>query len=419
MKSVSRFARNTLELLETTRELKELGVVIVFEEQGIDTSQMLGEMQLTMFALAAQEESTSISKNMRWSYQKRMESGNYITNSAPYGYSLNGSNKLLVNPREAEIVKHIFDLYLSGKGKRQIVQILNEENIPPRKGQLWKYSSVKYILTNEKYFGDALMQKKYTTDSLSHHRDRNTGQQQQFYLSGSQQAIISKEAFLQAQKIALTRQSQLSVSHLFTHRILCPDCNRHFRHVAASGKSYWLCPYNANGVSDCATIRLPESQIVTTALHMLSKLYLHQDEVIVPTLSLLHEIEYTQTGSNSKFYELDKSIADLNDKALVLQRLQNKGFITAEEFRAQSDSLAAQRMKLTAERKRKLSGSKAHEMIEKIEELQSTLASWPGVPTEFDIDVFDEVVEKIIPAENGTLRFRLHCGLELKEAMPT
>ena len=87
VKSVSRFARNTLELLETTRELTDLGVVVVFEEQGIDTAQMLGEMQLTLLAMAAQEESTSISKNMRWSYQKRMESGRYITTKAPYGYA--------------------------------------------------------------------------------------------------------------------------------------------------------------------------------------------------------------------------------------------------------------------------------------------------------------------------------------------
>ena len=151
---------------------------------------------------------------------------------------------------------------------------------------------------------------------------------------------------------------------------------------------------------------------------MLAKLYYYQSNVFPVSLPLLREIEYSQTGSNSKLFELDKAIADLNDKSLVLQRLQNKGFITAEEFRARNDALAAQRAKLAAERKRKLSGSKAHEMIEKIEELQAALTSWPGVPTEFDIDVFDEIVEKIIPAEDGTLRFRLRCGLELKEAMP-
>ncbi len=102
VKSVSRFARNTLELIETTRELKERGVVVVFEEQGIDTSQMLGEMQLTLLAMAAQEESTSISKNMRWSIQKRMENGSFITNYAPYGYKLEKGS--ILEPKDSQAV---------------------------------------------------------------------------------------------------------------------------------------------------------------------------------------------------------------------------------------------------------------------------------------------------------------------------
>ena len=103
VKSVSRFARNTLELIEATRELKDLGVVVVFEEQGIDTAQMLGEMQLTLLAMAAQEESTSISKNMRWSYQKRMERGKYVTTKAPYGYAFT-DGKLTPNQEEVAVV---------------------------------------------------------------------------------------------------------------------------------------------------------------------------------------------------------------------------------------------------------------------------------------------------------------------------
>ena len=107
VKSVSRFARNTLELLETTRELTALGVVVVFEEQGFDTSQMYGEMQLTLLAMAAQEESTSISKNMRWSYQKRMENGTFLGCAAPYGYALK-EGKLSVIPEEAAIIQNSF-----------------------------------------------------------------------------------------------------------------------------------------------------------------------------------------------------------------------------------------------------------------------------------------------------------------------
>lgn len=147
VKSVSRFARNTTELLETTRELKDLGVVVVFEEQGFDTSQVLGEMQLTMFAMAAQEESISISKNKIWSYQKRMQNGTFIGTRAPFGYRIeNGS--LAIEATEAETVKKIFSLYLMGNGIHQIVDYLNKKGIPSHDLQPWRYSSVRYILSN-------------------------------------------------------------------------------------------------------------------------------------------------------------------------------------------------------------------------------------------------------------------------------
>ena len=160
VKSVSRFARNTLELIETTRELKDLGVVVVFEEQGIDTAQMLGEMQLTLLAMAAQEESTSIPKNMRWSIQKRMESGAYKGSSAPFGYRLENGELILV-PEEAKIVGEIFALYLSGIGQYEITHLLNEKNIPFHDGKKWSCSAVKYILSNENYTGKLLLQRDF------------------------------------------------------------------------------------------------------------------------------------------------------------------------------------------------------------------------------------------------------------------
>lgn len=415
VKSVSRFARNTLELLETTRELKELGVVVVFEEQGIDTSQMLGEMQLTMFALAAQEESTSTSKNIRRSYQMRMENGMFVTTHTPIGYDL--CDGILVENNDAWIVQKIFSLYISGMGMYSIAAHLNSLPDSVRK---WCKGSVREVLTNEKYVGDSLFQKKYTTETLPFHEKKNNGELPQYYYRDSHKRIISREEFNQAQKL-MSKRSTKSASrtpHLFTHRIQCSDCSTFFRHVSASRKSYWTCPNRTNKTADCFPHFLSQGNIMITVLNVFAKLYVFNDNLLSPTLALLREIEYTQTSSDSKLYELDKAIADLNDKALVLQRLQNKGFITAEEFRSRNDALVAQRVKLAAERKRKLSGSKAHEMIEKIEELQATLAGWSGVPTEFDIDVFDEIVEKIIPAEDGTLRFRLRCGLEIKEAMP-
>ena len=147
VKSVSRFARNTLELIETTRELKDLGVVVVFEEQGIDTAQMLGEMQLTLLAMAAQEESTSISKNVRWSYQKRMENGEFITTYAPFGYRLE-KGVLIPEPEEARVVCAIFTLFLSGRGALAIAKELKPESnpYPPR----WKMGEKQCGISPEK-----------------------------------------------------------------------------------------------------------------------------------------------------------------------------------------------------------------------------------------------------------------------------
>lgn len=159
VKSVSRFARNTTELLQTTRELKDLGVVVVFEEQGYDTSQVLGEMQLAMYAMAAQEESYSISKNMIWSYQKRMQNGTFLGTRAPYGYELIDGN-LIIIPAEADVVRRIYELYLSGTGLNQIVFLLNREGVPAKGIDYWTYSAVRYVLSNERYIGNALLQKK-------------------------------------------------------------------------------------------------------------------------------------------------------------------------------------------------------------------------------------------------------------------
>ncbi len=158
-KSTSRFARNTQDFLVVIRMLKELGISVYFEEQGIDTSKMNMEMFATFPGLIAQQESESISQNMRWSYQKRMQSGEFNTTKAPYGFTLE-NNELTVNESEAVIIRRIFDLYLSGVGKQRIANILNEEN----NDKNWSASTVKYILSNERYMGDALLQKSYKTE---------------------------------------------------------------------------------------------------------------------------------------------------------------------------------------------------------------------------------------------------------------
>ena len=417
VKSVSRFARNTLELIETTRGLKDLGVVVVFEEQGIDTAQMLGEMQLTLLAMAAQEESTSISKNMRWSYQKRMERGEYITTKAPYGYTMI-DGKLSPLPSESAVVQTIFQLFLEGKGQQQIATLLNERGILPRESKKWGRTSIEHILSNERYIGDALVQKRITTETLPHKQIINRGQLPQYYITDSHPPIISREIFEQAQKIKTSKISTTKQSsHLFTHRIQCPSCGRFYRHINCSGTSKWGCPYRINGITDCPSYWISEKAIKAAFLTMVGKLYIHRDTLLSPTLSLLEEIAARQEQGNARLFELNSALADLNEKAHTLQRLHNKGFIEDGDFREQSDALASQRKKLTDQRTQAIHGSKALETLDRLRELQDQLAALPEIPWEFDIALFDQIVEKIVPISNTELLFKLKCGLELKEEL--
>ena len=150
---------------------------------------------------------------------------------------------------------------------------------------------------------------------------------------------------------------------------------------------------------------------------MAGKLYSHYEPLLDTTVKLLEEIAARQEQSNTKLYELNTALADLNEKAHTLQRLHNKGFIEDADFREQSDALASQRKKLTDQRIQAIHGSKALEALDKLRELQRQLDTLPEFPWEFDIDQFDQLVEKIVPLSKTELLFKLKCGLELKEVL--
>ncbi len=417
VKSVSRFARNTLELIETTRELKSLGVVVVFEEQGIDTAQMLGEMQLTLLAMAAQEESSSISKNVRWSYQKRMESGRFLGCSAPYGYKLEKGTFAVV-PEEAVIVQRIFHLFLEGNGILSIARILNKEGVKTRQGAAWATSSIEYLLSNERYAGDSRFQKYYSANAFPTRRKINHGECTQYYIGDTHEGIIPKETFEKAQQI-LQNHAHYSppLPKPFQKKIVCPDCGNFFRETTIRGKHYWICRNRRNNQASCTPVRITEQEIQGAFLNLLGKLYTQGKSIISPILSLLEEIAARQAQGSTKLFEINTALAELNEKTHTLQRLHNKGFIEDEDFREQNDTLAAQRKKLSNQRAKTVHGSKALETLDRLRELQEQLGALPEIPWKFDIDLFDQLIEKIVPISNTELLFKLKCGLELKEVL--
>ena len=206
VKSISRFARNTKESLAAVRELKSLDVSVYFEEQNIDTAQATGETLTAVFSALAQKESEAISERMRHSYQMRMQRGTFSTHCAPYGYRL-VKNRLEVIEEEAVIIRQIFDRYLSGISMEDIAKEITALGIPTKQNTpFWQVRSIQYILRNEKYVGDSLLGKTYTTLTLPHRKIENKGEGVQYFIEGSHPPIVSRTVFDKAQQL-LSRKS--------------------------------------------------------------------------------------------------------------------------------------------------------------------------------------------------------------------
>ncbi len=251
VKSISRFARNTEELLVTIRALKDIGVSVYFEEQGIDTTKINAEMIVTFPGMVAQQESMTISGNLRWGIQKRMKKGEYICTHLPYGYNL-VDKKMELNEDEAKVVRRIFDLYLQGLGMGTIANILNEENIPKRKEKRWKITGIQYILKNERYVGDALLQKKYTTESLPYRQKNNKGERRQYYVENYNPPIISRGVFQKVQELLKTKAGKnIPIERPLSRMLKCSVCGSSFRRQECRGKEYWLCPQSDNSKGRC------------------------------------------------------------------------------------------------------------------------------------------------------------------------
>lgn len=206
-KSISRFARNTVDLLESVRLLKSLGVDVYFEEQNIHTLSGDGELMLTILASYAQEESRSASENQKWRVRKNYREGKPSNHMDIYGYD-HRNRRLLIIPEEAMIVRMIYTDFLSGMGRNAIVRKLIRLEIPTKTGGQWCENSIAYILTNEKYIGDMCLQKGFIVDHLSKKKKHNTGELPQYYVEAHHEPIIDRETFAAVQDEMIRRTTR-------------------------------------------------------------------------------------------------------------------------------------------------------------------------------------------------------------------
>lgn len=267
-KSISRFARNTELLLAVSRELKTIQVDIFFEEQHLHTLSNEGEVMLTVLASYAEEELRNMSENQRWAFQKKFQRGELVINTKRFlGYDKDEEGELVINPEEAQIVKRIFSLYLSGMGGHAIAKLFNKEKIPTVDQKQWHSTTVLNILKNEKYKGDALLQ-KYYFEEINKKQRLNNGQVQQYLIRDNHEAIVSREDWDAVQK----RLQQFQEKHASTNclqryplsgLLKCEHCGSTLkRQKYYKGKVVWVCSkYIREGKEACIGMRVPDSVV--------------------------------------------------------------------------------------------------------------------------------------------------------------
>lgn len=275
VKSISRFARNTVILLETVRELKELNIDVFFERENIHSISGDGELMLTILASFAQEESRSVSENCKWRIRGDFREGKPCTTPI-YGYSMH-QGELTVIPAEASVVQMIFRDCLHGMGKNAIMKKLNELNVPTRGNGRWRESTVEGILHNERYTGDLLLQKTFVGDHLQKLWRRNHGELPQYYVSGNHEPIIDRDIFDRVQDLLRQRAVKYNPSprsaspYPFTKMILCAQCGAHYKRKMSHGKAAWNCStFLSEGKQACHAKQIPEDTLLAMATDVLS-----------------------------------------------------------------------------------------------------------------------------------------------------
>ncbi len=283
-KSISRFARNTVTLLETVRELKSLGVDIFFEEQNIHTMSADGELMLTILASYAQEESLSASENQKWRIRKAFENGELVNLRFLFGYNITASG-IQVNEKEAAIVREIFTRFNGGESLSAISRDLNDRGCERTFGGTWCADRIRNLLSNEKYTGNALLQKQYRKNHIDKKLVPNRGELPMYYVAGSHEPIIDQAAFdtAQVRLNELSRQAEKRekpTRSTFSGLIRCGLCGSTYKRVTCRGKHYWNCTtFQTKGKSECAAKRIPEEMLEALTCEVLGAVSINSDMV--------------------------------------------------------------------------------------------------------------------------------------------
>ena len=401
-KSVSRFARNTKDCLEAIRELKNLGVSVYFEKENIDTGEISSEMLLTLYSQFAQEESMSISRNCRLGVKKRMMDGTYKTSSTPFGYNY-VDGKLQIDPEKAKIVKQIFDWYISGLGSIEIAKKLKSLC-----GRDWNPCSVRYILTNEKYIGDTLLQKRFTTDTLPFQIKKNNGEKEQFYIQNTHEPIIEKTVFESAQILLSSKNTSTEIvweTSPLKRTIYCGNCGTAFRRKQRKNCVYWVCRNHDKSAENCPIKQIRETEFQAAFIRLWNKLQTHYKAILAPMLRQLETLSEREKSGNTQLAELRKEISEIKRQIHLLTILNSQGTLDGAYFKERSAEFDRKLLNTQKLLRASLDNSDS-ERLDELRKLIAIIEKSKQI-TEFDEVKFGQIVERITVLSDTEIRFEM------------
>ena len=404
-KSISRFARNTLDCLKYIRKLKNKNIPVFFEKESINTMEAKGEMLLTIMASLAQQESQSLSQNVKMGLQYRYQQGQvHVNHNRFLGYTKDADGNLVIDPEQAEIVRRIYREYLEGKSIKKIAIGLEADGILTGAGNpRWHSSTVNKILRNEKYIGDALLQKTYTTDFLSKKRINNNGIVPQYYVEGSHEAIIPKDVFLLVQEELVRRRMVntgekgkrhcYSCKHCFSQLVVCGECGEIYRRVHWNNRGcksvVWRCVSRLENTGHaCHSRTVNETLLEQVAIDAINRALCDKDDFL-KYLQVIVAAVITQ-GENPSPEVIDKRLRELQRE--LLQKATNK-----DDY----DAIAEEILRLRDLRKQaEVDSVVKDEQMKQINDLQDFIRQQPTNITEFDETLVRRLISKITVFEN-------------------
>ncbi len=436
-KSLSRFARNTLDSIDYIRELRVLGIAVVTEKENINTLTEDSEMLITILSCFAQAESESISKNVSWGVRQSFKNGNVpMQYKKLLGYKKGADGNAEIVPDEAEIVEEIYRCYLNGASLNQIADMLNSKGLTTKgKNSPYRKEVIQRILTNEKYTGDALLQKTYITDCITKKSRKNNGELPMYLVKNHHEPIISRVDFNRvqeemarhsakrsiAEKLTKTEQGKYSAKYALSELLICGECGAHYRRVTWTAKGYkeikWRCinriQYGKKKCHNSPTIdEEPLHKAIISAINEFCEV--KDDVAKVLRESISEVIDPNLNGSvqaaQNRIDELARNIDELIKLATVPESADTamkdiEKF--SEEMKALREFIEAEKAKQTAKQR---NSAELDAILERLENEDFTM-------TEYDDIVVRQLIERITVVDKNTIRITFKGGFEVRKEL--